>query len=491
MHYYAKLSLVLVCGVYFAHCNPLDDYVFKDDGYFTYTLLRDKTYKANFHTTYFLNMTSQKWLTENDTDRSIWWHWLVVNIPDEFDPSMANSGYLLIDGGDNDNTEQIPDVTDTFVAMTGLMADATMSVTADLKQIPNQHLIFKKDATKQRRSEDAIIAYTWRHFLDNPSQPEWLLRLPMTKAAVKAMDAITDFVNKTVGKNIENFCVGGASKRGWTTWTTGAVDKRVKCITPIVMDELNMVKNLHHHYRAYGGWSFAFNDYYKENLTRDIDNPNMVPMAAIIDPLSYADRLTMPKMVFSTGGDEFFLPDDSHYYFSAMKGPMYVNMLPNAEHSCAGHEMQLMFNIQAFYMSVMKGLKLPKISWILYNTATGGGIDVTSDTTPTLVRAWSAVSVSNTRRDFRLLKANISNPLGDPIVQANIWHHYDVESMGNMKYRATFNTPLNGHWRAFFIQMTFPGPNGTMLEMTTETKIIPDKFPFQECHMDGCKGDLV
>jgi hypothetical protein len=24
-----------------------------------------------------LNMTSQKWLTENDTDRSIWWHYMV------------------------------------------------------------------------------------------------------------------------------------------------------------------------------------------------------------------------------------------------------------------------------------------------------------------------------------------------------------------------------------------------------------------------------
>ena len=32
-------------------------------------------------------------------------------------------------------------------------------------------------------------------------------------------------------------------QRGWTTWTTAAVDsKRVKCITPIVLDVLNMVK---------------------------------------------------------------------------------------------------------------------------------------------------------------------------------------------------------------------------------------------------------
>ncbi len=30
---------------------------------------------------------------------------------------------------------------------------------------------------------------------------------------------------------------------------------------PIVMDELNFVKNIRHHYRAYGGWSFALKDY--------------------------------------------------------------------------------------------------------------------------------------------------------------------------------------------------------------------------------------
>lgn len=34
----------------------------------------------------------------------------------------------------------------------------------------------------------------------------------MTKAAVKAMDTITDFVNKTIGQVVDQYCVGGASK---------------------------------------------------------------------------------------------------------------------------------------------------------------------------------------------------------------------------------------------------------------------------------------
>ena len=62
----------------------------------------------------------------------------------------------------------------------------------------------------------------------------------------------------------------------------------------------------------------------------------------------------MPKLVISSGGDEFFLPDDSHYYLSSMEGPIYLDMLPNAEHTCIGHLTHIMQEIKAFYVSVMK-----------------------------------------------------------------------------------------------------------------------------------------
>ena len=48
-------------------------------------------------------------------------------------------------------------------------------------------------------------------FLENPNDPSILLRLPMTKAAVKAMDAMTEF-SETVGAKLTKFMVAGASK---------------------------------------------------------------------------------------------------------------------------------------------------------------------------------------------------------------------------------------------------------------------------------------
>ena len=51
------------------------------------------------------------------------------------------------------------------------------------------------------------------------------------------------------------------------------------------------------------------------------------------DPFLFKERLTMPKVIVSSAGDEFFLPDDSHYWLSEMPGPVYFRLLPNAEHT--------------------------------------------------------------------------------------------------------------------------------------------------------------
>ena len=82
----------------------------------------------------------------------------------------------------------------------------------------------------------------------------WPLRMPMTKACVRAMDSVTSFMATAEGGNVkvDKFVVAGGSKRGWTTWTTAAVDKRVVAISPMVIDLLNNEKSFEHHFQAYG-----------------------------------------------------------------------------------------------------------------------------------------------------------------------------------------------------------------------------------------------
>jgi PhoPQ-activated pathogenicity-related protein len=49
------------------------------------------------------------------------------------------------------------------------------------------------------------------------------------------MDTVTSYVAEKFQHDVSQFIIAGASKRGWTTWTTGAVDLRVIAIVPLVM----------------------------------------------------------------------------------------------------------------------------------------------------------------------------------------------------------------------------------------------------------------
>ena len=61
--------------------------------------------------------------TDAEVDRSIWWHFLVVHVPNEIDPALTNTGYLFIDGDANDNPDQTPSIDDPFLMLTGLISD--------------------------------------------------------------------------------------------------------------------------------------------------------------------------------------------------------------------------------------------------------------------------------------------------------------------------------------------------------------------------------
>lgn len=80
-------------------------------------------------------------------------------------------------------------------------------------------------------------------------------------------------------------------------------------------------------------------------------------MQQIIDPYTYLDRFRNIKIfMVTTGGDEFFLGDDTHFYWTdllaATDGSILIRRLPNAEHSCAGHEISLLFTLRGFFLSV-------------------------------------------------------------------------------------------------------------------------------------------
>ena len=162
--------------------TALDRYVAAPDPAFTWKVVRELP--AEGVTATLIEMTSQRWLTEQEVERPLWTHWITVARPPVLKSDIA---LLFITGGSLDR--QPPARPPAWLVEA---ASETGTVTAELRLVPNQPVIFKDDPARTPRSEDDFIAYTWDKFLRTGDE-KWPARLPMTKSAVRAMDAITAF----------------------------------------------------------------------------------------------------------------------------------------------------------------------------------------------------------------------------------------------------------------------------------------------------------
>src|SRR5262245_56855569 len=278
--------------------TALDKYVEAPDPSYKYELVSKTEGKG--YTTYILKMTSQTWRSTSEVDCNVWWHWLIMVKPDE----VASSKSLLYISGGNNNSAAPKDADQPIIQI----ATATKSVVTELRMVPNQPLTFSDD--KKPRTEDEMIAYTWDKFLKT-GEEMWPARLPMTKAAVRAMDTVISFCGGADGGNtkIDGFVVAGGSKRGWTTWTTAAVDKRVVAIVPIVIDLLNVEPSFRHHFAVYGYYAPAVGDYEAMDIMKWQGTPQYRALMKIEEPYEYRQRFTMPKFIINATGDPFFVPD--------------------------------------------------------------------------------------------------------------------------------------------------------------------------------------
>lgn len=428
--------------------TALDRYVAAPDPSFHFQLNHAQDGKG--YRAFFVDLTSQTWLTDKEVDRPVWKHSLIVVEPSEV---RTSTGVLLIGGGDNSRAPQRPD--DNAVAM----ALMTGAVVAELRQVPNQPLTFADDG--RPRVEDGIIAYTWDKFLKTGDE-RWPARLPMTNAAVRAMDAVTAFCasRQAGGLKVDKFVVAGASKRGWTTWTTAAVDERVVAIVPIVIDTLNVSKAAAHQLAAYGSFSHALKDYEDMKIDRWAGTPQNAALMRIEDPYSYRSRFTMPKLMLNSTGDQYFLPDNSQFYFDDLPGPKYLRYVPNTDHSLRDSDAAQ--TVIAFTQRILTHQPLPSLRWTL---EADGSIRAHALDAPQQAMLWQATNPD--ARDFRL------ESIGPQ------WKGTALAADADGTYVAKVPPPSKG-WTAFFIEFTYPAKGYATLKLTTQVRIVPDVLPFKD-----------
>lgn len=438
---------LLVAFTAFAAETALDRYVKKPDPSYRYEIV-NKVHRDGY-TTYVVDLTSQTWRKAPEVDRAVWKHWLTIVKPDRV---VGTTGYLFITGGSSKDKAPAG-ASDTYVE-TSL---TTHTVVAELQDVPNQPLQFQDDP--RSLSEDGIIAYTWVKYMRGGDET-WPLRLPMTKAAVRAMDTIAAAMSDPAagGVKVEKFVVSGGSKRGWTTWTTAAVDPRVVAIIPFSIDLLNLEKSFEHHYRVYGFWAPAVNDYVEFGVMDWAGTPPYRKLLSIEEPYSYRYRLTIPKFMINAAGDQFFLPDSSRFYFDDLQGEKYLRYVPNADHGLKGSDAR--DSSLAYYQAFLSGAPRPQFHWTF---EPNGDIRVTSKDKPASVKLWQATNAE--QRDFRLMTIG-------PAYQSS-----DLPDQGGGMYIGRVPKPEKG-WTAYFVELTYPSGGAQPFKFTTAVRVIPDTEPF-------------
>jgi PhoPQ-activated pathogenicity-related protein len=444
--------LVVLISSAFAQPTALDRYVAKPDPAYGWKLV--STIPGKGYTGFVLELTSQTWRSAQDVDRPVWKHWLTIVKPDKL---ATNKGLLFIGGGNNNNPapKQVPE-------RTVLFALESNSVVAELGMVPNQPLYFS-DSPDKGRFEDDLIAYTRvKHF--TTKDDEWLVRLAMVKSGVKALDAIQQFMASDVGGKVRvnQFVVSGGSKRGWTTWLVGAVDKRVLAIMPTVIDALNSEEITKHHFEALGFFSPALNDYVNHGLfPHKIGTPEYQAVLQIEDAYHYRHRarLRIPKYLVNASGDQFFHPDNSQFYFPQLKGEKYLRYVENAKHNLEGSDARE--SMLAFYQAVLHNKPRPKFSW---TKQPDGSLVVKVVDKPKEVLLWQATNPN--ARDFRLDvigKGYASTPL---------------QATNNNTYIGRVAKPASGY-TAFFVELIYDSGGKYPFKFTTEVSIVPDVLPFK------------
>lgn len=455
-HSVSFLILACVLGATFlAAATPLDDYVNADDPAFTYGPTPATVITGTDATAYIWYMASGTWRQPSEVDRTLWEHWVTIVVPNTVSYTKA---MMVVSGGSNRPTPPAS-VDGTLVQV----AVATHSIIANVAQIPNERLKFT-DETDPRyittgRNEDEIIAYAWDKF-KTTGDPTWLPRLPMTRAVVRAMDIV-----QAEHPSIDGFLVAGASKRGHTTWTTGIADPRVEAIVPMVIDYVNFEESLQHHWDAYGFWAPAIRDYEDMGIMNWLHTPQFRALCAVVDPYQNIDRLTEPKYIMNSTGDQFFLPDSSQFYFNDLKGEKHLRYIPNTNHGIDS-DPGAMEDFIAYYEAYLNGTPLPEFSW---TKQADGALRVQTVTAPSAVRLWQAANPN--ARDFRL----------DP--NGPVWTSSNLTDQGGGLYIGQVPPPAQG-WAAFLVELEFPSGGLYPFHFTTEVSVVPDMLPYADSDGD-------
>ncbi|MDR1141611.1 MAG: PhoPQ-activated pathogenicity-related family protein, partial [Planctomycetaceae bacterium] len=375
----------------------------------------EKTESRN-ENSYLLEMTSQVW------HEITWKHYLFIVIPNMLDNSSHAALYIT-----GKRIGSKPNDQDKLLART--LAESCGMPLGTLFQVPNQPLL-------GNLSEDALLGETLLKTLET-QDTTWPLLFPMAKSAVRALDAMQQVLKQERQLNINGFIVTGASKRGWTTWLAAASkDPRIIAIAPIVIDNLNIRKQMEYQIETWGNFSPSIKDYTDRNLVQKNDNDFSEfkeRLWKMIDPYSYLNRMTLPKLLVHATNDPYWTVDAAKNYWNDIPGIKYMLTLPNVGHGLDSQLPKAILTIAVFARYAANGKNWPQMNWKLEEQNSQYAVTLKMEIPDYRTKIWSAVSETKDFRQAKWSSKSIGNELPDVIVipkpaSGHIAFYVEIES---------------------------------------------------------------
>jgi len=383
-------------------------------------------------------LTSQQWREH------IWKHQLTLLVPQDI---QHTSALLRISGGSiKDGLPNFKPKDDRELAAFAKISNERSAIVSILRQTPNQPLY-------DGFTEDQLISYTL-HMYRGDGDYSWPLLFPMVKSAVRAMDAVQEYSQKMLDISIDDFLVSGESKRGWTTWLTGASDRRVHAIAPMVIDVLNMSVSLDYQLEVWQEYSIQIEDYVKLGIAQAVNTSDGSKLTQMIDPFSYREKLTMPKMIFIGTNDEYWPIDAIKNYYSEIPGQNTIHYVPNVGHGLGDKE-QSLNALSAFWGITMTGESMPKCNWQIQQIT--DGVKLSVEATGSILEEALLWYADSDDRDFRDEKFTS--------VSLGFKHQNQVN--------AEISFPPEG-FAVFYIDLRYKSPDGTFYTESTRTFVLDD-----------------
>lgn len=427
------LSLVALCALIAGSARAdLDGYVKEPDPSFAWELSAPQELQG-VGTVLTVRLTSQTW------QGIVWKHWLSILRPEKL--THPEYALLVVSGGRN---REDPPKLGGEALMLAQVAQATGAVVAVLSQVPNQPLF-------DDLREDGLIAYTFAKYMETGDET-WPCLLPMTKSAVRAMDAVQAALKQKYQQAPDHFVVTGGSKRGWTTWLTAAVDARVTAIAPMVIDTLNMGAQMKLQVETFGTFSEQIEDYTRIDLPGQSETPRGKRLLEIVDPYAYRARFTLPKLIVLGTNDRYWPVDAVRLYFPDLPGEKHIHYVANAGHGLNREAVEV---VAAFYQSVVTGGTRPRFEWKTERESGRARLSIAAQDAPEKAELWRASAAT---RDFRDAK----------------WSAAPMAPAADGTWSAEVAVPAEGY-EAFYVGLTYRGPAGQAYSLCTNVEVVGEK----------------